>query len=447
MISYISAIRDNTDADAITTINIHSPKIFSFNLSSVFINELLEAYNMIMNGSDESSNMNMNNSYYIMIENKLGVDCEYFVDYDGGISSIIDHYKNKNLEKAKSLPLKFDIFIVYEFDENMSYSIHHYWIGYFKTTTEYLNIYDQLPSLLKDSAPLYRIDSLDSIMEDSNPSVPTYFTLFSFRDTEKNHAFVVCTSSRTQFNNWTAYINSIRIIHPTPLSVDPLEDSQDIGPLHSFKSLKLLKRDSPTLEVDVTEENESEAITTSKSPLDSGSLNLRSTNAVAYNDLRSQISKSSEKKQQAFYQASESDKRITIKNNETVVSSLPSHPTLLLKAMGQNYQTMKHRMISIFIPECRSFATEVDKEESTVFSLTTISGQPLYDILMVNGISNGNKTIQLMSTLSILNVTKSSLYMSISNADNSNYEMALYKHNQSLNVPIQATQTGILTVP
>ena len=115
--------------------------------------------------------------------------------------------------------------------------------------------------------------------------------------------------------------------------------------------------------------------------------------------------------------------------------------------MGQNYQTMKHRMISIFIPECRSFATEVDKEESTVFSLTTISGQPLYDILMVNGISNGNKTIQLMSTLSILNVTKSSLYMSISNADNSNYEMALYKHNQSLNVPIQATQTGILTVP
>ena len=102
---------------------------------------------------------------------------------------------------------------------------------------------------------------------------------------------------------------------------------------------------------------------------------------------------------------------------EGVVSTMPAHPSLALLFLKQNYRKIPDRRVMLSVDGFEPIPCEVDRERTVFVQLQHKDGT-VYDALLVNGIKNGRKVIDIVSPVSVENVSSNTVSVEFVNGKN-----------------------------
>lgn len=119
------------------------------------------------------------------------------------------------------------------------------------------------------------------------------------------------------------------------------------------------------------------------------------------------------------------------------ITTMPAHPSLALLFLKKDYRKIPDRSVVLSIDGFEPILCEVDRERTVYIPLTRADGTA-YDALLVNGIKNGRKVIDVKSTVSVENATPLTLSVAFVNgkqeAEKSEYTL---KHRMSESCPLK----------
>ena len=122
---------------------------------------------------------------------------------------------------------------------------------------------------------------------------------------------------------------------------------------------------------------------------------------------------------------------------EGVVSTMPAHPSLALLFLKQNYRKIPDRRVMLSVDGFEPISCEVDRERTVFVQLQHKDGT-VYDALLVNGIKNGRKVIDIVSPVSVENVSSNTVSVEFVNGKNEEEKSAYtLKHRMHEACPLK----------
>ena len=119
------------------------------------------------------------------------------------------------------------------------------------------------------------------------------------------------------------------------------------------------------------------------------------------------------------------------------ITTMPAHPSLALLFLKKDYRKIPDRSVMLSIDGFQPILCEVDRER-TVYTPMTRDDGTAYDALLVNGIKNGRKVIDVKSTVSVENVTPLTLNVEFVNSKKVEEKSeCTLKHRMSESCPLK----------